>query len=231
MVSTGSAIALSFMPLARARGIDCHFIESAARGGGPSMTGTIVSRVPGVKLYTQYRSWASGPWRYAGSVLDGFEPARAVEPPEIRRVVVLLGTMEHGFRRLVEALMRVSRPTAEVLWQTGSTDVEALRSTPGATVSRERGGAGRGRGGRGGRPRRHGAALTVLEAGRAPLLVPRSAERGEHIDDHQAHIAAELAGRGLAVSRDASELTAQDLALAASMRVVELPQAPDLELR
>ena len=232
VVSTGSAVALSFMPLARARGIDCHFIESAARGSGPSMTGKLVSRVPGVKLYTQYRSWASGPWHYAGSVLDGFDAAGSVEPrPEIRRAVVLLGTMEHGFRRLVEALMRVLPPEAEVLWQTGSTDVEGLGIDARATVP-------------GGEVERAvatadvvvahagmGAALTVLEAGRAPLLVPRSAERGEHIDDHQAHIAGELAARGLAVSRDASELTADDLGLAASMRVVELRDVPDLELR
>jgi UDP-N-acetylglucosamine transferase subunit ALG13 len=230
IVSTGSAIALSFMPLARSMGMDCHFIESAARGGGPSLTGRIVSRVPGVKLYTQYQSWASGRWRYVGSVLDEFEPAPAAQPSEITRVVVLLGTMEHGFRRLVESLIRVIPPTAEVLWQTGSTDVTGLgiegrESVPGHEVERAvreadvvvaHAGVG--------------AALTTLEAGKAPLLVPRLSSYAEHTDDHQAHIAAELSRRGLAVSRDAGDLTLQDLLLAAGLRVTETRNAAPLEL-
>jgi UDP-N-acetylglucosamine transferase subunit ALG13 len=230
VVSTGSAVALSFLPIARARGIDCHFIESAARGSGPSMTGRLMARVPGVKLYTQWRSWESETWRYAGSVLDGFRAGTRVRAPEVRRAVVLLGTMEHGFRRLLESLVDVLPTDAHVLWQTGSTDAEGLPIDARATV-----------------PGREveaavseadvviahagmGAALTVLEAGRAPLLVPRSAARGEHIDDHQAHIAEQLAARGLAVSRDADQLTAADLARAASIRVEELTEVPDLEL-
>jgi UDP-N-acetylglucosamine transferase subunit ALG13 len=194
------------------------------------MTGRIMTRVPGVKLYTQWRSWESDTWRYAGSVLDGFEAAAAEDAPAIRRAVVLLGTMEHGFRRLLERLVEVLPAEAEVLWQTGSTDATGLgidnRSTvPGSEVEAAvrdadvviaHAGLG--------------AALTVLETGRAPLLVPRSAARAEHIDDHQAHIAAELANRGLAVSRDASELTAEDLAQAASMRVRERRDVPDLAL-
>jgi UDP-N-acetylglucosamine transferase subunit ALG13 len=230
IVSTGSAVALSFFPLARARRIDCHFIESVARGSGPSMTGRMMTRVPGVKLYTQWRSWESETWRYAGSVLDGFEAAPSVETPAINRAVVLLGTMEHGFRRLLDRLVEILPAEAEVLWQTGSTDasglgIDARPTVPGheleeaardADVVIAHAGMG--------------AALTVLETGRAPLLVPRSAARAEHIDDHQAHIAAELAGRGLAVSRDASELTAEDLARAASMRVKERREVPDLAL-
>jgi UDP-N-acetylglucosamine--N-acetylmuramyl-(pentapeptide) pyrophosphoryl-undecaprenol N-acetylglucosamine transferase len=230
VVSTGSAVALSFFPLARARRIDCHFIESAARGSGPSMTGRIMSLVPGVKLYTQWRSWESRNWRYAGSVLDGFQAAPAADAPEIRRVVVLLGTMEHGFRRLLERLVAVLPPEAEVLWQTGSTDasglgIEARATVPGAEVEAAVAEADVVVAHAG-----LGAALTVLETGRAPLLVPRSAARGEHIDDHQAHIAAELAGRELALSRDAAELTIEDLARAAAIRVQERREVPDLAL-
>jgi hypothetical protein len=53
-VSTGSAIALSFLPVARLRGVPCHCIESAARSASPSQTGRLLRRVPGVRLYTQY---------------------------------------------------------------------------------------------------------------------------------------------------------------------------------
>jgi UDP-N-acetylglucosamine--N-acetylmuramyl-(pentapeptide) pyrophosphoryl-undecaprenol N-acetylglucosamine transferase len=231
IVSTGSAVALSFMPLARTKGIDCHFIESAARGAGPSLTGRIIGRCPGIKLYTQYPSWASGKWRYGGSVLDGFEPTGERPEVSIGRVVVLLGTMEHGFRRLLERLVRILPPTAEVLWQTGSTDVSGLGiaarpAVPGREVEqaiREAdvvvAHAGM------------GAALTALEAGRAPVLVPRQAAEREHIDDHQSHIAAELARRGLAVAEAADKLEEAHLLRAAALRVGQRQDVPDFALR
>lgn len=230
IVSTGSAIVLSFMPLGRAMGIDCHFIESAARGEGPSMTGRIISRCPGVKLYSQYPTWATERWRYGGSVMDGFRPAGSRPTQGIRRVVVLLGTMEHGFRRLAESLVRVLPASAEVLWQTGSTDVSGLGiqgrpSVPGHEVDRAvaeadvvvvHAGVG--------------AALTTLEAGKVPLLVPRRAGYSEHTDDHQLQIAEDLSRRGLAVSRDASELTADDLEHAAGLRAEQVAEVPDFKL-
>ncbi len=230
ILSTGSAIALSFMPLARARGIECHFIESAARGDGPSMTGRITSHIPGMKLYTQYPSWADERWRYAGSVLDGFRPAPAQGHIEIRRVVVLLGTMEHGFRRLVERLLRILPPDAEVLWQTGSTDLTGLPVAgrpyvPSAEVEQAirdsdvlvaHSGMG--------------AALSALELGRTPVLVPRRGHLKEHVDDHQTHIAAELERRGLAVTKDADELELADLERAAGLRAEELPDVPEFVL-
>src|SRR4051794_17235994 len=55
VVSTGSAVAMSFLPLARLRGIPTIYIESAARADGPSLTGRLLQRVPGVKHFTQYR--------------------------------------------------------------------------------------------------------------------------------------------------------------------------------
>jgi UDP-N-acetylglucosamine--N-acetylmuramyl-(pentapeptide) pyrophosphoryl-undecaprenol N-acetylglucosamine transferase len=228
--STGSAVALSFLPLARAHGIPCHFIESAARGDGPSLTGRMMSRVPGIELYAQYPSWASGRWRYAGSVFDAFEPVEADERAAVRRVVVTLGTMEHGFRRLVERLLAVLPPDAEVLWQTGATDVSGLgidarAAVPAAELEaamREADVVVAHAG--------VGAALSVLEAGRAPLLVPRSGALGEHIDDHQRFIGEDLQRRGLALCRDAGSLDAGDLARSAGMRVRERQDVPPLSL-
>src|SRR6476646_2548813 len=43
VVSTGAAMALSVLLMARARGIPCHWIESSARATGPSLTGRIVA--------------------------------------------------------------------------------------------------------------------------------------------------------------------------------------------
>lgn len=223
VVSTGSAIALSFLPLANTLGARCHYIESATRVTGPSLTGRLLARVPGIHLYNQYPAWAGGRWRFVGSVFDAFT-ARPVTPPAaIRRVVVTLGTAKtFGFRRLVERLVAVLPPDAEVLWQTGCTDTGGL-----AIDARTAVGAGEldaamraadvvvchaGT----------GSALGALEAGRCPVLVPRSAAHGEVVDGHQELLAAELTGRGLAVRADASELTLDHLRDAAGLRIDRL---------
>ena len=65
-----------------------------------------------------------------------------------------------------------------------------------------------------------GTFVRCLEAGKAPVLVPRRASRGEHVDDHQLQIAQVAGGRGLAVVREVDELRAEDLVTAAGLRVV-----------
>ena len=47
-VSTGSGIALGYLPYLAARGVECHYIESATRVSGPSLTGRVLQWVPGV---------------------------------------------------------------------------------------------------------------------------------------------------------------------------------------
>jgi UDP-N-acetylglucosamine--N-acetylmuramyl-(pentapeptide) pyrophosphoryl-undecaprenol N-acetylglucosamine transferase len=42
VVSSGAGIALSFLPLARIKGIPTHYIESCARIDGPSLTGRLL---------------------------------------------------------------------------------------------------------------------------------------------------------------------------------------------
>src|SRR5690349_4711629 len=73
-ISTGSALAISYLPYCAARGVPSYYIESATRIDGPSLTGRLLQRLPGVRLYTQYPSCAEGRWRYGGSVFDGFMP-------------------------------------------------------------------------------------------------------------------------------------------------------------
>jgi UDP-N-acetylglucosamine--N-acetylmuramyl-(pentapeptide) pyrophosphoryl-undecaprenol N-acetylglucosamine transferase len=226
VISTGSAIALAFLPLARARGLRATYVESAARSRGPSLTGRIVARVPGVRLGTQYPAWAGGRWAYVGSVLDGYAPVPQAAPPELRRVVVTLGTIPYGFRRLLERMLAVLPAGVEVTWQTGVTDVAGLpiaarAELPGdeldaaiaaADVVVAHAGTG--------------SALAALNAGRCPLLVPRERAHGEHVDDHQREIAAELAGRGLALQRAADALALADLHAAATVRIERVPPPP-----
>jgi UDP-N-acetylglucosamine--N-acetylmuramyl-(pentapeptide) pyrophosphoryl-undecaprenol N-acetylglucosamine transferase len=218
IVSTGAGIALSVLLPGRAFGIDCHYIESAARVSGPSSSGRVLHAVPGVKLYTQHPSWADARWRYEGSVFDGFTIHEVGSRP-VRRVVVTLGTWTQPFRRLLEHLVPLVSEGAQILCQSGPTDVEGLRVTARpwmpagelhaalreADVVVTHAGVG--------------AIIDALEAGKLPIVVPRSAEHGEFIDNHQMQLAARLEQLGLAIVRCPGELRMQDLELAASHEV------------
>jgi UDP-N-acetylglucosamine--N-acetylmuramyl-(pentapeptide) pyrophosphoryl-undecaprenol N-acetylglucosamine transferase len=212
LVTTGSQFVLPFIVVGRARGRPCHFIESAARVTGLSLTARIASRIPGVHLYTQYKSAISSTRLYVGSVFDGFIPRRVNHPVPIKRIVVTLGTMPtYGFPRLVSAVSRVAPPEAEILWQTGSTDTSALGVEGLVSMAATELHSGMIRADAVVAHAGVGSALAALQAGKCPILVPRSAKFGEHVDEHQFQIAAELAERGLAVVAEADELTLDDL--------------------
>jgi UDP-N-acetylglucosamine--N-acetylmuramyl-(pentapeptide) pyrophosphoryl-undecaprenol N-acetylglucosamine transferase len=234
IVSTGSAMALPFFALGRAKGLRCHYIESAARSDGPSKTARMISHIPGVYLYTQYPAWADREWQYRGSVFDSFAPGdRSAEgPAQLRKVVVSLGTFKnYGFERLVRRLLTILPPEANVLWQTGDTDTRALgvighhaipereltQAIREADVLVAHAGVG--------------TALAALEVGKCPVLVPRRLAHGEHVDDHQTQIATELGNRGLAVSAEADELTLEHLLAASATRVMTLPADPPFIIR
>ena len=65
-----------------------------------------------------------------------------------------------------------------------------------------------------------GIALTALAGGRRPVLVPRSGERGEHVDDHQHDTSGELDRAGLAIAVEPEDLERSVLERAAGDRVV-----------
>ncbi len=230
VISTGAAPALSFLPLTVLHQAEPIYIESAARSQSPSLTGTILSRTPGVRLFTQYRHWADSRWRYAGSVFDGFEAAPSESPRPVQRVVVTLGTIEYGFPRLLARLIEIVPPGVSVLWQVGGTDVRGLPIEGVATLPSSEldermrcadvviAHAG------------IGSALAALDAGRCPVLVPRERAHGEHIDDHQRQIAAELDARGLAIHRSAEQLTYADLERAAACSVRTRSEVPRLRI-
>jgi UDP-N-acetylglucosamine--N-acetylmuramyl-(pentapeptide) pyrophosphoryl-undecaprenol N-acetylglucosamine transferase len=231
VVSTGSGIALSFMPMARAHKLQCHYVESAARSQGPSLTGRLLTRVHGMKLYTQYRAWAGGDWRYAGSVFDGFSAGAARPDGQIRKVVVTLGMIKpYEFRSMIERLLEVLPPEAEVLWQTGCTDthglpIDAQASMPAHEMDQAMREADLVVAHSG-----IGSSLAAMEAGHTPILVPRRVHRGEHVDDHQQQIAAELSDRGLALAREVEDLTLEDLVAASKASVERSASSPPLEL-
>jgi UDP-N-acetylglucosamine transferase subunit ALG13 len=229
VLSTGSAVALAYFAYGRAKGLPCHFVESAARIDGPSLSGKIMARIPGVNLYTQYKAWANDHWRYRGSVFDTFAGEERPEgPPErLDKVVVTLGTYRgYDFSRLVERLLQVLPEETEVLWQTGDTDVSRFGirghdAIPEAdlTQAMQEADAVVAHAG-------VGTALAAFEVGVCPLLIPRRHALKEHVDDHQIQIADELVKRGLAISLDASGVQVEDLLAAGARRVVRPAQAP-----
>jgi UDP-N-acetylglucosamine--N-acetylmuramyl-(pentapeptide) pyrophosphoryl-undecaprenol N-acetylglucosamine transferase len=212
--STGAAVALAFLPLAFLVGAPAVYIESAARTLAPSRTGRVLSLLPWIQLRTQYRHCVGRRWRFVASVFDGYIAAPTGRSPRpIRRVAVMLGTQEgFPFVSLVQRIQQIVPEGVEILWQVG-TDFPPARRPSGArdliSVREVRewvdsadvvvAHAG------------VGSALTVLQHGRTPVLVPRSASRGEHVDEHQQLIARELARRGLAISVAPDELAWTDL--------------------
>jgi UDP-N-acetylglucosamine--N-acetylmuramyl-(pentapeptide) pyrophosphoryl-undecaprenol N-acetylglucosamine transferase len=226
VVSTGSSLAVAVLPLAVRRRIETVYIESATRIDGPSAAGRLLARLPPVRTLTQHARWADDRWRYRGSVMDGFARERGTAPDRLRRVVVTLGSSEHyGLRRLLERLVEVLPPDADVVWQTGSTDVTGLpiqarpampaaeltAAIQAADVVVAHAGTG--------------SLVVALESGKLPVLVPRRAARGEHVDDHQEQIAAWASSMDLALAREADEVTLDDLleAAASTVRRVDAP--------
>jgi UDP-N-acetylglucosamine transferase subunit ALG13 len=218
VVSTGSLPAVPFLTIARAKGMSCHFIESAARVNGPSLSARILERVPGVHRYGQY-DWGRQNWAYRGSVFDGFAPTTRPEGA-VRRIVVTLGVNGYGFSRLIDAVLRAAPEGAEILWQTGSTDVsnvdiaavstmstqDLFRAMKRADVVIAHAGVG--------------SAIMAMQAGKCPVLLPRERAHQEHIDDHQQEIASTLARAGLAMTCDPPGLDGDILKEAARRQVV-----------
>jgi len=230
-ISTGSSIAIPFLVLARLHGVSSHYIESATRLREPSLTGRLLALVPGVHLYSQTEGWRNPPWDYRGSVYDRYRAVPCDRAGPVHRVAVATGSArDYGFRRLLEAVVSALPPGIEVTWQTGSTSVEGLPIVARPEVPSEElateferadvviAHAG------------VGLSLLALAAGRSPVLVPRRAARGEHVDDHQVEIAATLERRGLAVACEAENLTLGLLELAASRRVVRSEPAEPFHL-
>lgn len=232
-ISTGAGIAVATLPIARRIGTRAVFIESATRVSEPSLSGRILQRVPGVELCSQLPTGVSfGPgWRALGSVHDEFMPGARRQVSELRRVVVTLGTIRpYGFRRLVARLVEVLPRSADVLWQTGATDtaglpIEARARVPGpeleaamdaADVVIAHAGTG--------------TAVTAFERGHCPVLIPRRAAHGEHVDDHQVGTARALSERGLAMYAEVEEVTTGLLFEASSRQVVRHETVPDLDL-
>jgi UDP-N-acetylglucosamine--N-acetylmuramyl-(pentapeptide) pyrophosphoryl-undecaprenol N-acetylglucosamine transferase len=229
VITTGAAVAVPFAVAARFARIPFHYVESAARFHGPSLTGRMVRPLHPHTLWCQVTPPWPG-WRSAGSIFDQYRPgtgAGGIVTQPLRSVVVALGTQDNfGFRSAVEAVARAVDsldPRPEVLWQVGRTDLSGLNVTNArdyvpepelveamwaADVVVTHAGVG--------------LAALALASGHAPVLVPRRVSRNEHTDDHQSELADFLTGRGLGVGVEAPDLDGGTLARARRIRIERL---------
>lgn len=229
VISTGSALALAYLPVAAIRRIPAHYIESITRVDAPSLTGRILQRVPGVQVWWQHDNPPEG-WRSLAGLLHhlGSEPHE--QAGAVNRILVTVGTTDFGFRRLIERLVSIVPDGVEVFWQTGVTPVDDLgieahgivdggelqQQIERADVVVTHAGAG--------------SLMQALSAGKVPVYVPRLQAFGEQIDDHQSELAALADRNHLAVVADASTLSWEDVCAAAARRVTRTePTLIDLE--
>lgn len=225
VISTGSAIALAYLPVAAAMGLESHYIESSTRVESCSVTGRILSKLPRVHCWWQFEQAPRGFDAIEG-VYDRFESFTEPdgEPnPAINRVVVTVGTTDRDFRRLIARLSSIIPEGTEVLWQTGHSDVAGLgieahalmpesdliAAIEAADVVISHAGAG--------------SLSLVLQAGKVPVFVPRRAAFDEQIDDHQVELARWAHGKRLAIAAEADEIDLAHLTAAARLRVRTKP--------
>lgn len=231
VVSTGAAVAVPMMLRASRLGIPCHYIESATRTDGPSLSGRMLQRLRRVHLYRQLGTWGEPRWRQGPCVFDGLTTASAEATRPLRRVVVSLGTHRFPFTALVERLAPLLRRLdCEVVWQLGSSldpgklpgDVASFLPADELSAAIAEADVVIGHAG-------VGLTLTALRAGKVPVLVPRRRGRREHTDDHQLQLARELAQRDLALTASVSELSLDHLERATEL-TVSRSQPPPFDL-
>jgi UDP-N-acetylglucosamine--N-acetylmuramyl-(pentapeptide) pyrophosphoryl-undecaprenol N-acetylglucosamine transferase len=222
VISTGAAVAVGAFAASRSLGIPGTYIESVARLRGPSLTGRIVAALHLAETRTQHAFWAGRRWRAWPSVLGQFRktPLRgAAGDSGPLRVFVTVGTIKpYRFDAVVDAVLRSGLADEDTVWQLGSTTRTDL---PGRAVEQmpwdefvdcvrradvvvTHAGVG--------------TILDVLELGSHPVVGPRAALRGEHVDDHQQQIADHVEALGLATVVDADLLDARHLRAAAALR-------------
>ena len=229
-ISTGSSLALSALPQAALRRIPTHYIESVTRTDGFSLSGRILQRIPGISLYTQWphlatprmavlrlrARWIRMASHHTPSGDQRGRRSRHVRPlrlPAFARTP--LG--DHPHRRagaLADGVDRCLRTRHRRSDQPAAQELSAAIEAADAVVAHA--GAG--------------ISLTALQAGKIPLLAPRLASQGEHVDDHQTEIARYLNKLDLAVVADADEVTWDLLTSMTARRAVAVAEPERFQL-
>jgi UDP-N-acetylglucosamine--N-acetylmuramyl-(pentapeptide) pyrophosphoryl-undecaprenol N-acetylglucosamine transferase len=234
VVTSGAGVVAPFCALARLAGARLVFVETMARVNSPSTTARLLSRIAS-RVVVQWPELAPALPRAEVCRPTLLENVPAGEPPPGSGTVVAVGTHAQPYTRLLEIVQHaiedgllpqpVRAQVGPANWRLAGAEAtpyvgreelgQAVRS---AEVVVCHGGAG--------------IISSALEAGRKPIVVPRRAALGEHVDDHQYQLTRKLADWGLVVSVE-DQITAADVAAAGSpLRVPpelrELPSAAEM---
>jgi len=214
-ISTGAALGVAGLTAARTRRVPAIFIESISRLEGPGLSGRLVALDPRVGTYCQWPQWANRRWKFAGSVLEEYEPYTVGRAPVSRpRLFVTLGTIQpYRFDAAVDAVLASGLADQNTIWNLGATSrrhlpgaVRGLMNGPEFTEAAKLADVVVTHAG-------VGTIISLLEMGIYPVVLPRRRARAEHVDDHQVQIADWLACRGIATVCEAPDLRANDLLL------------------
>jgi UDP-N-acetylglucosamine--N-acetylmuramyl-(pentapeptide) pyrophosphoryl-undecaprenol N-acetylglucosamine transferase len=200
IASTGAGLALAALPLAARSRKPMIYIESMSRFLGPSLTGKTLARIPGIHRFCQYDGYGSK-WDQVEPLLGDYTAHDVANMARTtRRVFVTLGTIKpYRFDRLIDLVLSAIRPGDEVVWQYGITDRSDLPGVASSQMSASAfseavswadvvvSHAG------------VGSLLSILDSGKYPVTLARSATWNEHIDDHQAQIRDRLVQADLAI--------------------------------
>lgn len=222
-VTTGAAVGLAALVAARTHQVPSFYFESVSRVDGPSLTGKLASLDPRIHTSCQYQHWAGRRWKYRRSLFDSYVtvPKPRIDNP---RLFVTLGTIyPYRFDALVDAILRTGLADSRTVWQLGTTTRDGLpgramsqmgadefeECARGADVVITHAGVG--------------TIMHLLEMGIFPVVVPRRAKRGEHIDDHQAQISSLLKNREISIVTEAVELERNTIIAASTTSVRSAP--------
>lgn len=204
VVTSGAGVVVPLCLLARLTGARLVHVETMARVTSPSATGRLLSRLAS-RTIVQWPELV--PALPRATVC---EPALLDSIPEGERAqgngtFVAVGTHAQGFPRLLEIVARavqagvLPRP---VVAQTGPSSAASplVETVPfiGADELRRRLSSARVVVCHAGA----GIIAGALAAGHTPIVAPRRAKLGEHVDDHQRQLAGRLADGGLVVEVD-----------------------------
>lgn len=218
-VTTGAAVGLAALAAARLHRVPSFYFESVSRVSGPSLTGRLASLDPRIHTQCQYEHWPGRRWKHRGSLFDSFETVPKA-PVELPRLFVTLGTIHpYRFDTLVDAILSTGLADSRTVWQLGATTRQALPGTAitqmgtaefddcarAADVVITHAGVG--------------TIMHLLEMGIFPVVVPRRAERNEHVDDHQAQIAGLLRSRSISLVSEVEGLSRETIVAASATSI------------
>jgi UDP-N-acetylglucosamine--N-acetylmuramyl-(pentapeptide) pyrophosphoryl-undecaprenol N-acetylglucosamine transferase len=222
VVTSGAGVVAPFCVLARLAGARLVYIETMARVSSPSMTARVLARIAS-RVVVQWPELAPALPRALVCRPTLLEDIAQGEQPPGSGTFISVGTHEQPHTRLLETVSRaldVGVLPAPVRAQVGGARWSVQGARVNAHLSREEledavrastvvvchGGAG--------------IISSALAAGRRPIVVPRRAALGEHVDDHQYQLTRKLADWGLVVAVE-DQITLADLE--AARRPVEVP--------